>query len=338
MFKHVLDKSNNIDAVHKVSAGKYRRYPNQSFFETIRDVETHIKNAHDGVKTIQGLAEALRLLSKHKPDVLFLKGGYVSVPMGIAARIRNVPYIVHDSDATVSLTGKIVGRWAKYHVFGIAIPKIYANHENALHLGVPVSRDFKKVSNAMKKDYQKQLSIPEDKKVVLVVGGSQGAETINRLIKQTFNQLNHNVMVLHQTGKGNQTSISDSRYRQVEYIEDMSIYSGAADVIVSRAGSTIAEFSKQEKPVIVIPGKKLAGSHQLANATILQDQQAAIMLDEDDLLVDSKKLPKTVNSLLSSEIKSTKLAENLQKVFPGNASKKIAELLIKEVSYNEKPL
>lgn len=330
-FADIIANSPDFDTVLSIDAGKYRRYPNQSTLEKMTDLSTHSKNIQDGFKTLKGFSQAVRLLSSHKPDVIFFKGGYVSVPLGLAARVKKIPYIVHDSDATLSLTGKIIGRWAKYHMFGIGIPEGMRQSDRLIHVGVPVSDAFRRTSATRQSEYKQAIGVSDSKPLVLVVGGSQGAEQLNKIVIKNIEQLTaNNINVLHQTGKGRASTAKTEYYQQIEFITDLATYSGAADVVVTRAGSGIAEFSAQEKAIIVVPAEQLAGGHQMQNAQILSDKEAAEVLHERKLQLNPGLLTDRIVGLLNDSKQRLSLAQNLSRVYPKDASLRIAKLLLKQ--------
>lgn len=325
-FNDILDSSKDIDKVIRISGGKYRRYPNQSKLLSLFDVKTHALNARDSFRTIKGLSQANKLIKQTSPSVIFIKGGYVSVPVGLAAKMAGIPYVTHDSDAVPSLSTKIIGKSAIKKLSGMPISG--KNEQEFIHVGVPVSDKFIKISTSRQNELKKELGISEDTKMVLVTGGSQGAQRINSAIEKILPDLaKDKVLTVHQTGKKFQKTNSDL-YRSITYIDEMYKYSGAADIIVSRAGSSLAEFAQQIKPVIAIPAKHLAGGHQILNAKILEKNNAAIVLGEDELDQSPSILLKTIRDLLSNRAKANSLAKAAERVYPSNSAERIATELM----------
>lgn len=324
-FSKVLDDSNDIDKVFRISGGKYRRYPNQSKLQSLFDLKTHALNARDSLRTVKGLSQAHKVIKQTKPSAIFIKGGYVSVPVGLAAKVASVPYITHDSDAVPSLSTKIIGKNAAKRLSGM--PIIGVNEQNLVHVGVPISDKFNKVSASEQSKLKSELGIPENTKVLLVTGGSQGAQRINVVVEKILPQLEkEGFFTVHQTGKDYHAHSSEL-YKPITYIDEIYKYSGAADVIVSRAGSSLAEFAQQSKPMIAIPAKHLAGGHQISNAKILEDNKAAIILDEDELESSPQLLADAAKELLNDKTKSAALASAAQKVYPDDSAVIIAKML-----------
>lgn len=331
-FAHLLESSKDIDEVARIKAGKLRRYPNQGIIETILDVKTTVLNVRDGFRTMIGVGQANSLMRRYRPDIIFVKGGFVGVPIGIAAHLQKIPFVTHDSDASPGLANRIIGRWATVHA--VALDKSLYTYPAAktIQVGNPTAPEFKHVSESLKTSYRKEIGIPAKAKMVFVTGGSQGAQNLNTIVATISRSLiaAEDVYVVHQTGANANIDvpIDAKQYRTVDYLADLYHYSGAADVIVSRAGSVVAEFAVQGKAVVTVPAPQLADGHQLKNAKILEDASAAIVLDEARLQTDPKQLLTTLLDLLEDGTKRKKLGEKLAQVYPPNAAEKIADILL----------
>lgn len=269
-FAHLLESASEIDQVFKINAGKFRRYPNQSITEKLLDLNTLFLNIRDAFRTVVGIFQAYMLISKYKPRVAFIKGGFVGVPCGIGCRLSGTPFITHDSDATPGLANRIIGRWATLHAVAMKKEAYNYDPDKTVQVGIPVSKNFKKVTPKLKLRYREELGVPRNAKLILITGGSQGAKELNDLIASVSHALvaNKDLYAIHQTGNwtSNDLPIDNTRYKTVEYIDDLYRYSGASDIIISRAGSIIAEFATQHKSVILVPAPQLADGHQLKNA------------------------------------------------------------------------
>jgi UDP-N-acetylglucosamine--N-acetylmuramyl-(pentapeptide) pyrophosphoryl-undecaprenol N-acetylglucosamine transferase len=135
--------------------------------------------------------------------------------------------------------------------------------------------------------------------------------------------------IIHQTGKHQDGLPEDSeRYTKVSFIPSMHLYTGAADVIVTRAGSFMAELAAQTKTAVVVPAPHLAGGHQVKNAQILSDKDAAVVITEDKARRDTSVLTDTIRELLADRKRSNTLAANLHALYPSDAAKKIATEII----------
>lgn len=291
-------------------------------------------NFLDIFKVIGGTLAARRIIKKISPDVVFSKGGYVVLPVGIAARMRHVPIVTHDSDVVPGLANKIIGRWASVRTSGSG------NSHGSMSVGIPIGPEVKLVTPAAQAKFKKDLKIGENSQVLLVAGGGQGAADINKLIIGAVDQLlasNLSLRIIHIAGAKHEKSVKQAyselldgvgakRIQVLGFATDFYKYSGAADLIISRAGATsIAEFAQQAKACIFIPSAVLAGGHQLANAQNLINNEAAVVLEgkltSDHLLV-------TIQQLLSDPARRQQLATNLHALAQPDAGEKIAKILL----------
>ncbi len=291
-----------------------------------------------------GLLQSILLIHKIKPGIVFSRGGYVSVPVCLGAKVNKVSYITHDSDLMPSLANRIISPWAKYNF--VAFPKeLYKNYssEKAVTTGVPISENYKKVDKKLKAEYRKTLGIKNDARMVFVIGGGLGSRVINNAIidiaphiLEEFNNLEL-VMVLGNTSYESgvaslDKSLSDEQRNRVklfEYINNVHEYSGAADVIVARAGATnLAEFSTQGKACIIIPSTTLAGGHQIRNAEVFAKNDSAIILRDEDITEDPNKLAKQISLILKDGKERERLEKAITNFSLPDAANKIAKLVI----------
>src|SRR5690606_13564925 len=118
-FKRLVLEDTSIDEARFILAGKFRRYHGESWLRRLLDVRTNLLNIRDALYTLIGFCQSVWLLLRRRPDVVFIKGGYVGVPIGLAAALLKVPFITHDSDAVPGLANRVVGRWARLHATGM---------------------------------------------------------------------------------------------------------------------------------------------------------------------------------------------------------------------------
>ncbi len=326
-FASMTEGQTVFDKQYRVFAGKFRRYNGESWLKRLLDVKTNLLNLRDFFLFMMGTVESWFLLHKLKPDVILLKGGFVGVPVGLAARKR-IPIVTHDSDALPGLANRLVGRWAVYHATGM--PAEYYNYpvDETRYVGVIVGEQYQSVDQNLLAKYRSELKIPLDAQVLLVTGGSNGAQSVNAAIVAMAPRLLErlpNLYILHQVGRGNEKaygSYKNDRLVVQGLVANLHIYSGAADAIVTRAGAnTIAEFGVQGKACIVVPNPLLTGGHQLKNAQYLVEQNAAVVVDEQGIAG-------AVDLLLTSAAKRTDLGRQLQAITVKDAAQKLAELLI----------
>ncbi len=335
----IPEKSEDIDKVYNIHAGKFRRYHNAGFAQLI-DIPTLIKNIRDIFLILIGTLQGYFLLGKIKPDAIFIKGGYIGVPVGLGAAARHIPYLTHDSDSIPGLANRIIARWAALHT--TALPKEYYPYspENTEMVGVPISADYKPVSSDQKESFKKSLGLEKYKKILLVTGGGQGAVAINEMVVAMLSGLlkeQKELAVIHFVGRNNESEMMQ-KYNSVLTVEEKSRvviktwaqdfyrYSGAADLIIARAGATnMAEFAAQGKACIVIPNPFLVSGHQLKNAQALANENAIEVVTEDQ---DPDSLRKVVEKLLNSSEKRKELGTNFHKTAIHDSAKRLAVLLL----------
>lgn len=341
-FAHVLRGNKDIDKTYRIFSGKYRRYHGETLAQKMLDIKTIILNLRDIGFVIIGIVQSLVLLALNRPDVVFLKGGYVGVPIGLAAALYRIPIVTHDSDAVAGLANRMVSRWATLHATALPIDQYAYPARKTLQTGVIVSDEYQFVDESTKQGFRRELALSQDAKILFVTGGSSGAVAINEAISSIIEEiieLDSDVYVIHQVGKGKQGIYKKTDYKQLEvheFIDGLYKYSGAADLIITRAGAnTLAEFAVQAKPCIVIPSPHLAGGHQLENAKFVRDRQAAIVLDEQEMLQDPSMLKQSIADTLLDKETQKKLANSIQKLARLDASKVIAQKL-QEIAKNSK--
>lgn len=258
-----------------ISSGKLRRY-------------LSVENVKDIFKVQKGVLDALMVLKKEQPDFIFSKGGFVSVPVAIAAKILNIKIIIHESDVTPGLANKISLKFAT---------KLYTNFEETLkyvdkqksdYVG-SIIRDDLFLGNSQK-GYELTGFNPE-KKVLLIMGGSLGSKTINEVVRNNLSKLLNSYQIIHLTGKGLiDYSLKQAGYQQFEYVSDelMHLYA-ISDTIISRAGAnSIYEFLALKKPMLLIPlGLDQSRGDQIENAKVFEKAGYAKVIQEEMLNSDS---------------------------------------------------
>jgi len=248
---------------HPVSSGKLRRYFS---FSTIPD----------SFRFLWGIAQSYRLLGIIEPDLVFSSGGFVALPVAVAAWMRKIPIVTHETDSYPGLANRMIGKMAKKILLGYESAKHHFDAGKTIHTGNPVAPSLFEGS---KETALKKLGFSPEKKTLLVMGGSQGAKQINELVWEILPELVKEFQVIHLTGK---SKLSDSsvglgmtnNYRAFEYVTtDYADYLAAADLVISRSGgNSLAEIAALGKPAILIPLPlpAAAGDHQRKNALEMQ--------------------------------------------------------------------
>jgi UDP-N-acetylglucosamine--N-acetylmuramyl-(pentapeptide) pyrophosphoryl-undecaprenol N-acetylglucosamine transferase len=325
-----------FDAQYTVRAGKLRRYHGESWLCRIFDFKTNLLNLRDVGYVLIGIVQSYFLLGKLRPDVVLLKGGFVGVPVGIAAAARKIPIVTHDSDAIPGLANRLAGRWALYHA--TALPVEYYNYPatKSRFTGVLVGDSYQPVDSQLQTKYKQQLEVPSDNEVLLVTGGSLGSQKLNEGLVKIAPQLLKDypkLWIFHIAGRGKQDcygNFSDPQLKVSELLSDLYVYSGAADVVVTRAGAnSLAEFGVQGKATIVVPNPLLTGGHQLENAQHLLEQKAVKVVDESGLKTNpGQALLPVIQELLDKVDERQALGKKLQSLTVKDAAQKLAKLLL----------
>ena len=253
---------------------------------------------------------------KYKPDVIFGTGGYVSAPGLIAAKILNKPYMMHDCDAQPGLVTKSLSRGAKLVSLAFECAKNCIPNKNCIINGNPIRAKFKTLS---KEDARKTMGL-ENKLTICVMGGSQGAMSINNATVAILKKLSeHNIQVIFQTGKKNFERVieqllkiypeyaNDKNILVKPYFDDMVTVLKASDIAVSRSGSlSLSEIEAAGLASILVPYPYAAADHQRKNARFMVEQGASIYLE------DAETTEKTLSELLFSLIDDNAKLETLQ--------------------------
>jgi UDP-N-acetylglucosamine--N-acetylmuramyl-(pentapeptide) pyrophosphoryl-undecaprenol N-acetylglucosamine transferase len=343
-FAAVVAKNPAIDETYSVRAGKFRRYHGEGLRQLL-DVSTVLKNIRDIFYVKIGIWQSWRLMKRLQPTIIFSRGGFVSVPVCLGGHLRGVPYITHDSDPIPSLANRIIARWAAAHA--VALPKdIYPYPANkTVTTGIPLSEDFVPVTADLLKKYRSGIKVPESAQLLFIIGGGQGSQIINRAVGDILPHLLgefpklYVVQVAGETNLAEMTTLYDERLSEAEqgrvrllgFTDEVYRYSGAADIVLCRAGATnLAEFALQGKACVVIPSNFLAAGHQLKNAEYLAKQGAAVVLDEAELSADPNRLAKQLSGLLADPARQKKLGQGLAAFAKPGASKELADLILKE--------
>lgn len=256
---------------YPISSGKLRRY-------------ISLENAKDVFKVLKGILDARKVLKKEKPDLLFSKGGFVSVPVVIAAKSLNIPTIIHESDLTPGLANKIALKFAKkiYTTFEETLN--YLPKEKADFIGATIREDLK---NGNAHNGYQLTGFNENKKVLLVMGGSLGSKKLNSIIRENLDALLQQYQVIHLTGKGlKDDQVKKSGYIQYEFVkEDLTDLLAITDTVISRAGSNaIYEFLTLQIPMLLVPlGLDQSRGDQIDNANHFADKGYAKAIDEEQL-------------------------------------------------------
>lgn len=258
---------------HGIASGKLRRY-----FD--------LKNFSDPFRVIKGYGQAISLMRKIKPDVVFSKGGFVSVPVVLAAKFCHVPAIIHESDITPGLANKIAIKGAKKVCCNFPETMKYLPADKAVLTGSPIRKEL----FGGNPDKALELcNFPDhDKPVLLIIGGSLGSRIVNEAVRKILPELLEKFYVIHLCGKGNLDNKLTGiiGYSQFEYASsELTDMFALADMAISRAGAnSICELLALRKPNILIPLSAAASrGDQVLNANSFKRQGFSFVLEEENL-------------------------------------------------------
>jgi UDP-N-acetylglucosamine--N-acetylmuramyl-(pentapeptide) pyrophosphoryl-undecaprenol N-acetylglucosamine transferase len=300
---------------HAISSGKLRRY-----FD--------LENFSDPFKVIKGMIQAYFLLKKIKPNVVFSKGGFVSVPVILGSWLNKIPIIIHESDMTPGLANKISIPFATRVCVTFSETRDHLSSEKTVFTGTPIREEI------LKGNAEKGLQFcgfTKGKPILLIIGGSLGSEKINQMVRAALTPLLDRFQIVHLCGKGHiqQKLKQNKEYKQFEYLnKELPDVFAMADVVLSRAGSnSIFELLALKKPNLLIPlSKQASRGDQILNARSFEKLGYSKVLEEEKLT--EKSLLKEISEVYEQR---QKFVANMNQSPLQNTANQIVEL-IKEVT------
>ncbi len=270
-----------------ISSGKLRRY-------------FSFKNFTDPIRVLRGYFQAKKILAKLQPDIVFSKGGFVTVPVIIAASKNKIPAIIHESDMTPGLANKICQKYATKVCCNFPETVTMIPDKKGVLTGSPIRQELLSGNPQAGLDF---CGFNHSKPIVLVIGGSLGAQHINDAIRSILPDLLQKYQVIHICGKGkvDTTFYSTTGYFQFEYVnKELKDLFSAADIVISRAGANvICELLSMKKPNLLIPLPASASrGDQILNADSFKKQGYSEVLTEEDM--DESTLLESINHLYTN--------------------------------------
>lgn len=320
--------------VEFIIAGKLRRYHG-------KDWKFHLQpsiifpNICDVFKVGIGFIQSFFKLLVWRPDVIFIKGGYVCLPVGYAARLLKIPLVLHDSDTHPGLTNRLLSPFAKQ--IGTGAPLEYYNYppEKAKYVGIPVAPEFRPYSELERASLKRQLGFDPAKPLLVVTGGGLGALRINNAVVEVRDELLKEMSVFLISGNHQFHTLAeraDERdgWRLQAFVHnDMAKVLAAADLVVARAGATtLLELASLHKPTIIVPNGILTAGHQLKNAKVYQDALAAVVLPEEELEKNPQLLAQKVISIIRMPKILNGLGRNFGKFAKPDAARDMAQMIL----------
>lgn len=289
------------------------------------------KNLLIPFKLIKSIKQAKSKLRHIKPDLIFSKGGYVSIPVCIAGHMLKIPVLTHESDYTIGLANKIIAKKSKYLCCSFKDTSDKYG-KNAIFTGSPIRQS---IYEGNKLIVQKKLNIQTNKPIILIVGGSLGAQSINNIIWKNVEILCKHYTIIHIVGKNKirRTLQDKNDYFQIEFASDIENYFAISDIVISRAGSnTIFELLALKKTMILVPLPKSNGSRgdQELNANYFAEHHIAYTIQQNNLNINS--LQDTIKSVMKNK---EKLIKSMSQFSNEIGNKKILEIIYDVIDENK---
>lgn len=308
----------------QVPAGKVRRY-----FSLLNFTDLFI--------TAYGICVAITKMYKIYPDVVVGKGGYGSFPALVAARLLRIPVVIHESDSKPGRVNTWAGKFAKKVAISYPEAAQFFPGKDVAFTGLPVRKDIR---DPLSNGAREFLRLEEATPVILIVGGSQGSQTINDTIIDALPELVEKYQVIHQTGRANLESVQQTagvvlkdnpknyRYHPYDYLNELSLRmsAGVAEVIISRAGSAIFEIASWGKPSILVPLSKEVSHDQTSNAFSYARTGACTVIEEHNL--NEHILVAEIDNIVNNQDIKDRMSHSAKQFSHPDAASKIADVLL----------
>ncbi|MFY9139579.1 MAG: undecaprenyldiphospho-muramoylpentapeptide beta-N-acetylglucosaminyltransferase [Thermacetogeniaceae bacterium] len=300
----------------------------------------------DGIKSLfllgKGFIQGIRLIKQFKPDAVLATGGYVSVPLGVAAAVLGVPLLLHEQNSVPGMANKLLSRWAEVLFTTFPLDKgSFSSRAKIIHVGLPVRPE---ILNVRREDGINFFGFEADRLTVLVTGGSRGARCLNQVLLEVYEEIHNDgsfppLQIIHLTGRTEyqqvchhmaKKGLTTEKFGKIvikPYLEEMEYALAAADLVISRAGAaTLAELTARGIPAVLIPYPYATDNHQYHNARFLKDRGAAVLIPEGELTAN--RLFGELRELIGNVQLREKMAEQSRKIGRPQAGEYIAEYLL----------
>ena len=311
-----------------VPAGKIRRY-------------FSLLNFTDLFKTLYGVFIAIIKLYSIYPDVVFAKGGYASFPALFAARLLQIPVIIHESDSTPGRVNKWAAKFAKK--IAVSYPEVsdsFSKQKKAGKVAFTGNPIRKEIMQPLSQGAAEFLNLEENVPTIFIMGGSQGSQLINDVIIDSANDLVKNYQIIHQTGRNNFDLVKEtisivlkdnplaSRYHPFDYMNDLQIRmsAGISSLVISRAGSTIFEIAAWGLPSIIVPLSKEVSHDQVKNAFAYASSGSCVVVEEHNL--SSHILISEIERILNNQRLKDRMSQEAKAFSHLDAAQKISEAIL----------
>lgn len=289
-----------------------------------------------GIRLFRAVLYSIKYINKYKPNAVFATGGYVSAPMLFACRITKTPYVMHDCDAMPGLVTRKLSKRAVCVSLAFEKAKKYIQNKKIMVAGNPIRAEFKTLT---KDEARCRLGL-QNKLTLTVMGGSQGAKTINNAAVEILKEMvqDYNLQVIFQTGKKNYDELiekikfiypaweQDGGVVLKPYFDDMISVLKASDIVISRAGSlSLSEICASGCASILVPYPYAAANHQRINAKYMLENGACVYVEDKDF--EPNRLREILISIINNPVKMSYLKQNASYLAKYDATNKIVECL-----------
>jgi UDP-N-acetylglucosamine--N-acetylmuramyl-(pentapeptide) pyrophosphoryl-undecaprenol N-acetylglucosamine transferase len=331
----IMSSFDDSIAVQTITAGKLRRYYHLTLLQHFLWPSLMFKNLGDGFLVFVGFIQSLAKLIIWRPDVVFTKGGYVCLPVGMAAHVLKIPLVIHDSDAHPGLTNRILARWATSIGTGAPLEYYHYPKSKSKYTGIPINASFRPYTKAEQWDAKREWGINPDKPLIVVTGGGLGARRLNNTVVSIARKLQKSASIILLSGVAQYDELkaklpkNNENFQLHAFTSEMPQLLGAADIVITRAGATtILELVALAKPTILVPNAALTGGHQIKNAAVYEDAKAAVVLVEDEMIDTPTMLLKAVDELLNNSKETQAMARRFAAFAKPDAAKDMAKMIL----------
>ncbi len=294
------------------------------------------------VRFLKNFLKSRRILRRFQPDIVFSKGGAVSVPCALAAKMQKIPIVLHESDAVMGKANRIVARWAEMVCLGMGSEEMSdeksvmsdRSHHSPLtthhfvYTGNPIRPEL---TQGNREEGLRITGLTGERPIFLVLGGSQGAEALNEVIRKNIDALLTVCDIVHITGKGKKSAGSHVGYWSTEFATDAlaHIYATASFALTRAGASSLTELAANAIPMIVVPIEGLAHNHQVHNAAALETSRGGKVIAQGRLSQDL--LPLVTSWANNSQLRQEFTVQS--QILSGHeASRRIAEILVQRIA------
>lgn len=269
--------------------------------------------------------------------MVFCKGGFVCLPIGLAAALLRIPLVIHDSDAHPGLTNRILSRFASSIATGAPLEHYPYPRSKTRYVGIPIREEFRAVNPQRRRELKKRLGFDVSVPLVVVTGGGLGARRINDTVAMILDELIKEGSVALLSGAAQYdelrslTPSDSSRYRLFDFVsEGIHDLLNAADIVVARAGATtLLELAALHKATVIIPNAYLTGGHQLKNAAAYEEKGAAVVCSEAQLEQQPELLLGVLRDLIHDPTRRAALASGMAAFAKPHAARDVARMIVR---------